>query len=194
MGVRFILLPLRLDPTSDVDIVPDSPIVGALPDQLDLAELEISGAVRVWENDAWVPMRADVTLVDQASGGAVTSNDDAPPAEPVLIETTAFARFEGPLEGGSSVYQAAGGSGWRLDIDGEPVAREPAGGWASSFDVDRGGEATLAYDTPASRSVLVLVGLVVWAVVLVLLLRARAGPDEVDEVDDESRAAGEDAA
>jgi hypothetical protein len=59
-GVRYLFLPLRKDPGSDEDVVPDSPLVEALPEQLDLAELDVSSAVRVWENTAWRAGSGDV--------------------------------------------------------------------------------------------------------------------------------------
>jgi hypothetical protein len=60
LGVRYVFLPVRKDPGADTDVVPDSPLVEALPEQLDLAELEVSGAVRVWENTAWRAGDGDV--------------------------------------------------------------------------------------------------------------------------------------
>lgn len=53
--VRYLLLAQRFDPSVEDVLVPDSPLVEALPEQLDLAEVELSPAVRVWENTAWTP-------------------------------------------------------------------------------------------------------------------------------------------
>jgi GT2 family glycosyltransferase len=68
-GVRYVLLPVRVDPTEATDVVPDSPLIEALPEQLDLAELEISQSVRVWENAAWAKGDGDVPTDPDPSAG-----------------------------------------------------------------------------------------------------------------------------
>jgi GT2 family glycosyltransferase len=53
LGVRYVLLPQRKDPLELGELVPASPLVDALGRQFDLAEVNISSAVRVWENTGW---------------------------------------------------------------------------------------------------------------------------------------------
>lgn len=60
LDVRYVLLAQRMDPGEESIVVPDSPLVSALPEQLDLAEVELSPAVRVWENAAWKGDGAEV--------------------------------------------------------------------------------------------------------------------------------------
>jgi GT2 family glycosyltransferase len=68
LGIRYVFLPVRVDPGDEIDVVPQSPLVDALPEQLDLPELEISQAVRVWENAAWTPGAGDVPTSPRPSG------------------------------------------------------------------------------------------------------------------------------
>lgn len=71
MGVRYLVLPVRRSSTGTDTLVPDSPLIEALPEQLDLSAVEVSSAVQVWENSAWV---AEVDRVDdsQSTSGART--------------------------------------------------------------------------------------------------------------------------
>src|SRR5690606_32367247 len=71
MGVRYVVLPVRRSSTGTEALVPDSPLVEALPEQLDLSAVEVSSAVRVWENVAWAP-ETDPVDADPAPSGART--------------------------------------------------------------------------------------------------------------------------
>ena len=64
---------------------------------------------------------------------------------------------------------------WELSVGGEAVEPAEGAGWSTTFAVARGGPAQLRYETPSSRSQLILVQVALWALVLVLaaLLRSR---------------------
>jgi hypothetical protein len=68
LGVRYIVLPVRESSSGTGALVPDSPLVEALPEQLDLSAVEVSSAVLVWENAAWAPDVAPVDTDESPSG------------------------------------------------------------------------------------------------------------------------------
>jgi GT2 family glycosyltransferase len=72
LGVRYLVLPVRRSSTGTDELVPDSPLIEALPEQLDLSAVEVSSAVRVWENAAWVPGAEPVdTAVDPTTARTI---------------------------------------------------------------------------------------------------------------------------
>jgi hypothetical protein len=71
LGVRYVVLPVRRSSSGTGELVPDSPLVEALPEQLDLSAVEVSSAVLVWENAAWTPDAAPVDT-DESSSAART--------------------------------------------------------------------------------------------------------------------------
>ena len=75
---------------------------------------------------------------------------------------------------------------WRLTVDGTRIAPRRAFGTTMAFDVPMAGSARLAYDTDASRTVLILIQLVIWIALLVAASRLNPaawrrwkGPDTV---------------
>jgi hypothetical protein len=96
----------------------------------------------------------------------------------VLTESSGFAGYEGELPGAGEVYVASAGDGWQLKVDGQPLQRDSAFGWSSSFSATDGGAATLSFETPATRRALVAGQVVLWIVLVVYLLRVRVREDE----------------
>jgi hypothetical protein len=82
------------------------------------------------------------------------------------------------LPGAGEVYVASAGDGWQLKVDGQPLQRDSAFGWSSSFSATDGGAATLSFETPATRRALVAGQVVLWIVLVVYLLRVRVREDE----------------
>jgi hypothetical protein len=58
------------------------------------------------------------------------------------------------------------------------LQRNSAFGWSSSFTATNGGVATLSFETPATRGVLLAGQVVLWILAVVYLLRVRVREDE----------------
>jgi hypothetical protein len=184
MGVQYIAVPQRLAPSPFAEerhALPRS-VLTALGAQLDLEEVQLDPAIRLYRNTAFAPARALVAnpFAVGASDVEAMQRIDLSGSFPVLPDHDGVG-YRGTLPPGfTMVYAAASGSvsgsgsgRWHLTVGGEEVERSTAYGWASAFSTGPGGEAVLSYDASVWYRVLVGVQLLAWAFVLVAVLRMR---------------------
>jgi hypothetical protein len=180
MGVRYVVVPLRLAPDADEEFEPAPQLISALEDQLDLARIDLTSSLIVYENAAWVPVPGSVHALESgvAEEAAIEDGDRLAAAVPVL-EPSGFAAFDGELGDGTLVYLAADySSRWTLEVDGEEQAHRRALEWANAYAVGDSGAASLEYETPLTRTGLLLVQAILWLAVIILVIRARTEPEE----------------
>jgi hypothetical protein len=180
MGVRYVVVPLRLAPDADEEFEPAPQLLSALEDQLDLARIDLTSSLIVYENAAWVPVPGSVHALESgvAEEAAIEDPDRLAAAVPVL-EPSGFAAFDGELGDGTLIYLAADySSRWRLDVEGEEQAHRRALEWANAYAVGDSGAASLEYETPLTRTGLLLVQAILWVAVIILVIRARTEPEE----------------
>jgi GT2 family glycosyltransferase len=182
MSVRYIIVPLRAGPqTSGAQAYPPpSALVNTLAGQLDLRQKDIDDALVVYENEAWIPERARLSdsaaaASDQAGFESLVRTDVSG-ATAVLPDEDGANRWRGDVPAGVTYLAAPANSRWHLEVDGRSVDRRPAFGWANAFDVTTAGAATLSYDTPFTRYVLVALQAVLWlaAIAIAVSLRRRS--------------------
>jgi len=65
---------------------------------------------------------------------------------------------------------------WRLEVDGERADHTKPFGWANGFAITEGGDATLRYDTPPLRYLVLALQTLVWIWALRTVLRLRLNP------------------
>jgi GT2 family glycosyltransferase len=179
MGIRYIVVPERLAPkpfaTEEFPLDPE--VRDALSSQLDLVQINVNPAVTIYENAAWIPTRALLPNSDAGDLGedaveprdalAAATATDFGEATPALGDERGPTTFRGPVDGQGELYLASGPTtGWHLEVDGESADRRTVFGWANSFDLPKGGTATLSFDTPATRYLLIVLQIVLWVVVL----------------------------
>jgi hypothetical protein len=180
MGVRYIVVPLRAGPQASgaASYPPPPPLVNTLAGQLDLQQKDVDDALVVYENEAWIPVRAHL------SGAAADASHDAgfeslvrtdvAGASASFPTTDGANRWSGDVTPGTTYLAAPANDRWHLSVNGASVERRPAFGWANAFDVTTAGHATLAYDTPVTRPLLVVLQAVLWvAVIAVAVHRTR---------------------
>lgn len=63
--------------------------------------------------------------------------------------------------------------GWKLTIEGVPMARREVYGWANQFDASRTGDGHLVYDAPLARRLATVGQALFWVVVVVVRRRSR---------------------
>jgi GT2 family glycosyltransferase len=188
MGVRYIVVASAATPLATSGLEPLPPDLGqGLASQLDLEVVDRSLAMTVYQNDAWMPMRAQ--LPDGAVATA-TLNDpraaelaDLGAAAPVLPRTVAPTTARGTVGAGADVEVAsAPSSHWQLSVGGVSAARKAAFGSANLFSAPTAGRATLRYNTPVGWHLAVAADAVLWVAGLVAVLsgrrRRRVEPDE----------------
>jgi hypothetical protein len=172
--------------------------VTALGLQVDLRAVGTDDALTVYENAAWAAER--VTLPGAAVGPSRSSSPEAAQAAPLagakpVLPGPGPDHFTGPLPSGQEVLVSASSDPhWRLSVAGTAAARRRAFGWAMAFSIPaQGGNGSLGYDTPVTRTLSVTVEALLWLVVITVAVALRrrrstvpadrAGPDQPDDHD-----------
>lgn len=177
LGIRYVVVPIIDGAASTVDdpLPPPSGLIDALGDQLDLRQRYDAAELQIFENTAWIPVRAALSGAtadaSNEAGAEALVRADLSQSSPVLVGAETDAPFDGPVPGGTVTVAVPLDDGWSLRVDGTPAASRPAFGLTTAFEVPGAGEATLEYDTPWSRTFVVIVQLVVWALLLMAALR-----------------------
>ncbi len=188
MAVQYVVVPLAPAPdpfARDTTYVP-SDLLAVLDGQLDLDSVTVNPGVRVYENAAYAPSRALLPSDTAIAAGGDALTDRVVPelaaAPAVLPDIAGYSDWTGSLDEPGQLYLSAAGDRWRLEVDGQPVAAEPALGWANTFAVEQGSGATLSFETPATRWLALGGQVVLWVVALLYLLRVRVREDEGDAI------------
>ncbi|HYF45237.1 MAG TPA: hypothetical protein VD926_03440, partial [Acidimicrobiales bacterium] len=184
MGIRYVVIPERLAPKpfASEEVPLDAEVRDALSSQLDLVQVNVNPAVTIYENAAWIPTRAILPtteagdlgsdVVDLREALAASARTDFGEATAALGDERGPTTFRGPVDGQGELYLAAGPtSGWSLEVEGEGADRRTVFGWANAFDVPRSGSATLRFDTPTTRYLLIILQAALWVVVLTRIRR-----------------------
>ena len=166
-------------------------LVGAIDEQLDIVSVVGLPTVEFFENTSWLPT---YSLLVGATADASRTAGDAALVRADLSEATAIfsgtdAQREATAEVTPGVVHVAVpfDENWRLEVDGESIPARRAFGVTTAFDVERGGVATLSYQTAGTRSLALLVQLLLWAAVVFAATRVtvplarRRGPLVSDE-------------
>ena len=189
MGIRYVVVPEANAPSpleTGPTVTPEA-LLTLLDAQLDLSNLDVAGGIVVYRNAAWGPTRAQLpadTEFPSGEGGpvdrVVPGLTDAPTALP---DDDGYQSFGGSVDEAGTVYLAEASSGqWQLKVEGQAAERQEVLGWSSSFSVPAGSSATLAFDTPVSRTLMLVGQLVLWLVVLIYLFRTRVRIEEARDL------------
>ena len=137
-GVRYIAFVRRAAPSSGLFGRDETAISDALARQLDLTLSRVDDAGTVYDNDAWIPMRALVppgsTAVqvdgrDPQAAAVRTETDHVVGAPATSGKTTAI----GP---GTLLWSEAANPKWVASVNGQDVVRQDAFGWTNAFALD----------------------------------------------------------
>ena len=179
MGIRYIVVAGAIAPRGGpVRPVPRD-FATALGEQLDLVSRTVDPRLVVFENEAWAPVRAQLTGVEAPDVDreeyfpTAAATDLSGSATPVLPDRATPDRWTGEVAPGDLYFAAASSDRWQLRVDGERVDRRRAFGWANAFIVGEGGEATLEYRTSPARWGLLGLQVALWALVIAVLLSYR---------------------
>ena len=165
-GVKYVAIPL---PGGSEDIPPQlAGVASQLDQQLDLERLNVTSAMIVYRNTAWVPVVASVPA-DALAANRSFETALAFPTEDAEVrladdEPAGSVRFEGRTDDTDEALLVGFGAGgsWDLSVDGDTLEREQAFGWASSYALPSGGSDDLEFRRPLSPvRILSVVGQVV---------------------------------
>ena len=181
LGIRYVITVERLAPAPFSAVEDAKPIPGALIEtldtQLDLRRLSgVNSALRVYENTEWVSVRA------AAADGFDAGRDDlfdlqvSPLAGTIGVLVGTADEVVGRIPDSTEVFVAQTPDvGWRLEVDGDRAAQRRSLGWATAYVPSQGGEATLRFETPRWRQLIVLIQLLAIAAAAGLQLRRVTG-------------------
>ncbi|CAN5911684.1 glycosyltransferase [soil metagenome] len=179
MGVRYIVVPTQLAPSSDPDEHPaPAELLEVLTQQLDLERVPVRDGLVVYRNPQWVPRRAVLpSLEGDRTDFTEAVADDLSDAEAALVDSDAAdgavgARGDVPVNG--DLFAASTHDpDWELDIAGVPMAQTEGYGWGNQFTATRTGPGELRYDVPFTRHLATGGQAGLWALVVVVRRRAR---------------------
>jgi hypothetical protein len=168
-GIRYLVLLGASAPSRAAGIVEPLPdgLLATMGRQLDLHRVEIDPEIHLFENTAWMPVRA---LVQGPAADALAGDR--------LFSTAAATDFSAAtpavdrIEAGQVHLAVPASSRWRLEVDGDAVPRSKSLGWANRYEVAAPGTAHLSYQPPLARYLAVLAQVALW-VVVVLVARRR---------------------
>lgn len=177
MGVRYVVVAERLSPSTDGGsvAVPDR-LRSALTQQLDLRQVPVRDGITIYENDAWVPIRAVLpgTAVGPRDVPADAVGQDLSGSSPALVVDHGPDRFTGTVDvAGDLLVAETADPAWKLKVDGVPMERGDAFGWANQFDATVTGDAELTFDTPITHRLAAAAQVVLWVLVIVARRRVR---------------------
>ncbi len=178
-GIRYIIVPVVDGARSTIDDPLPVPagLLDALNDQLDLGTPPLTSPLDfvVYENTAWTPVRSELTpagaAASQNGGAEAIAATDLSGSTPFGPGASLQGPVSGPVQAGTVHVAVPFDSRWQLSVGGTDVAARPAFGTTMGYDVAAAGEATLTYDSPTSRSLLLAVQVVLWLALLVVASR-----------------------
>ncbi len=168
-GIRFVVVPIAdgANGTISNPLPIADGLLDVLDDQLDLgSRLTNPPNYLVFENTAYTPTRSQLTQqgveASNRAGGDALTQADLRGSSPFSVGSPDRGDFTGEVIVGTLHMAVPFDEGWTLTVNGAQVAPRRAFGSTLAFDVDTPGQARLAYQTPALRTVLVVVQAVVW--------------------------------
>lgn len=172
-GVRFVAAPTTQGAGGSARAPLTPGLRVALAGQLDLASRRVPGGLVLYENLAWIPLRAvvpedaaaDVPVGDVAPVPAALQTDVAGVAEPVAGDGLA-----GP---GLLLWGEAYDASWEEGGAGGTARHVETFGWANGFELERARAVSITFGGQTLRWALLGVALVIWLVVALWWWRTR---------------------
>lgn len=169
LAIRYIVVPLAdgAISTTERPLAPPDGLLDALDDQLDLGRpLTRPLNFIVYENTAWTPTRGELTQSGAAAsaeaGDEVLATADLSGSVPFAVGARDRGDAIGPVQAGTLHVAVPTDDRWQLSVDGQTIASRSAFGSTMGYDIPTPGTATLHYNTPTSRTMLLALQLVVW--------------------------------
>jgi GT2 family glycosyltransferase len=163
MGVRYVVLPSTQGTGGGANAPPSPALRTALSAQLDLARLRSEPGFVLYENLAWIPLRA-VVPVEQAGDVPVNSAD--PTRAAVGVELAAKPAGSGRVPAGTVLWAEAFDSHWTASSGGSDLRHVEAFGWSNGYRLTKAGSVDIAYTGQWQRWALLGGSLVIWLFVI----------------------------
>lgn len=172
LGIRYVIAPEFDDvvSTSTDPLALPIGLVEAFDEQLDIVSVQGVPTIELFENTSWIPMFSVLTgataEASRTAGNEALVRADMTSAVPAFSGADARSSMTMDVPAGTVHLAVPFDPNWGLEVDGRTVEARRAFGVTTAFDVENAGPATLSYSTPGSRTVLLTLQLLIWAVVL----------------------------
>lgn len=179
LAVRYVVVPLIDGGVSSYSRPLPVPtgLIDALSAQLDFRRVYSASDLLIFENSAWLPTLSvldDETAVISLQGGDdVLLSSSLRATSPLRFESDFDRTSLGVVDGGTVHLAVPYSENIRLRVGGAEVAPRVAFGGTTAFDLPLAGTAVLAYSTPITHYVLVLVQFAMWSVLIAIAIDAR---------------------
>jgi hypothetical protein len=198
LGIRYLVIPTidGVESTAADPIAVPVGLLDAIGDQLDLGQEFGPPTLEVFANRSWFATTA--LLTGEAAAASLAEEPGAivqlpvTPWQPLWPGSDRAAGTPptppAAVEPGTVHVAVVEADGWHVELDGVELAARTSFGSTAAFDVAGAGTATLRFDEPTSRTVMIGLQVLLWLVALVAASRARSPFDRriTDVVDDET--------
>lgn len=177
MSVRYVAIPDRSGPGAETT-APPGQVLGALGDQLDLARLESTSGLVLYENTAWIPNPATVRPSDRRDVPLRPRN----PTDATLRADVAGVRSvpgspsdSEPTGPGLVLWSEANDPDWSASSAGRDLRHVESFGWANGFEASERASVSIRYDGQPRRYAQILLQVAVWILFFALVWISRPG-------------------
>ncbi|MBU3689300.1 MAG: hypothetical protein B7C54_11250 [Acidimicrobiales bacterium mtb01] len=189
-GIRYVVIPKydRVRSTADSPLPVADGLVSSFAEQLDFTSVYSPSSLTVFENTQWIPLTAVLGVeaaANSVEGGAgALVRSDVGGAQPILEGASAWSESTQRIAGGVVHLGVPFDDRWTLRVDGESVEGRGSFGSVMSFDASAGGNVSLAYSSPITRLLWIIVHIALWIAVFVGVLQpARRRRGRAENVD-----------
>lgn len=172
LGIRFVVVP-KFDGVISTPAAPLELPLGlaeALDEQLDIVAFPDLPTVDFYQNSAWLPvvslLTGDAAAASTSAGDEALVRADLTSATPLFIQSDHRSEATDNVEVGVLHLAVPFDANWSLSVDGVEIEPRRAFGVSTAFDISEPGVATLSYESPGSRSLFVMIQIVLWLLVL----------------------------
>ena len=179
LAVRYIVVPLIDGGVSSYGQPLPVPagLTDALSAQLDFRRVYSASDLMIFENTSWLPTLSvlddESAVISSQGGDDVLLSSSLRAASPLRFGSDFDRLSLGALGGGTVHLAVPFNENIRLEVGGAKVAPRVGFGGTTAFDLPVAGTAVLAYSTPVTHYVLVLVQLAMWCVLIAIAIDAR---------------------
>jgi hypothetical protein len=161
MGVRWVALPSTQGPDGGAAPVPLRGWQRALDGQLDLARLRAASGLVLYENLAWIPLRASVP---RDSAREIPRGGVDPIHAALATDLTAAVPLApgAAAPAGAVLWSEAFNDDWDASAAGKSLTHFRAFGWENGYQVTRRGAVSISFGAQWQRWALLGVSLLIW--------------------------------
>ena len=113
-------------------------------------------------------LTGDAALASAEAGADAIVRYDVSGQQPVFVGADLASSVTGPVPAGLLNSSMRRDPRWTLAVDGASVVPQPTFGFSQAYEVPAAGTATFEYDTPATRTLWIVLQALLWLILVAL--------------------------